>query len=184
MNSNNQSDPDENLVEAPLESFAHCHQGIITHLGALEELPALVEAASKAQEQAGQARDFFAATMLAHHEEEERELFTAVMDSANPGDEASQVKGIVERLTHEHREIEALWRHIEPQLKRLAHGHIPQLDTASVEKLVKAYRDHAAFEESVFLPLCQSILGRNGSHMAALGLSLHMRHVAPKLPYI
>lgn len=184
MNSNSQPGSDEHLAEAPLESFSHCHQGIITHLGALEELPALVEAANKAQEQAGQARGFFAEAMLAHHEEEERELFTAVMDSANAGDEISQVRRMVERLTQEHREIEALWRHLEPQLKRLANGHIAPLDTATVEKLVKAYRDHAAFEESVFLPLCQMILGRNGSHMAALGLSLHMRHVAPKLPYI
>ncbi|MEY2688035.1 MAG: hypothetical protein RL375_2233, partial [Pseudomonadota bacterium] len=27
-----------------------------------------------------------------------------------------------------------------------------------------------------FLPLSQTILGRNGDHMAALGLSLHTRH--------
>jgi len=184
VNSNNQPNAEDHLVEAPLESFSHCHEGIIAHLGALDELPALVSAANRAQEQAGQARDFFAEAMLAHHEEEERELFTAVMASAQPGDEAALVTGMVERLTHEHRDIEAMWRHLEPQLKRLANGHIDPLDTACVEKLVKAYKDHAAYEESIFLPMCQTILGRNGSHMAALGLSLHMRHVVPKLPYI
>jgi hemerythrin-like domain-containing protein len=181
---NNQPDSDDHLEEAPLESFSHCHEGIIAHLGALDELPALVVAANQAQEQAGRARDFFAEAMLAHHEEEERELFTAVVASAQPGEESERVMGMVERLTHEHREIEAMWRHLEPQLKRLANGHIAPIDTACVEKLVRAYKGHAAYEEGVFLPLCQTILGRNGSHMAALGLSLHMRHAKPKLPYI
>jgi hypothetical protein len=32
-------------------------------------------------------------------------------------------------------------------------------------------------EEQAFLPLAQKVLGRNGNHMAALGLSLDMRHV-------
>lgn len=181
---NNPLNSDDHLEAAPLDSFSHCHEGIINHLGALDELPALVAAANRAQEQAGRARSFFAEAMLAHHEEEERELFTAVMASAQPGDEITQVKGMVERLTQEHREIEAMWRHLEPQLKRLANAHIVALDTACVEKLVNAYKEHAAYEESVFLPICQTILGRNGSHMAALGLSLHMRHATPKLPYI
>jgi hypothetical protein len=35
--------------------------------------------------------------------------------------------------------------------------------------------------EQIFLPLCKTILGRNGDHMAALGLSLHMRHVLPQV---
>ncbi len=34
----------------------------------------------------------------------------------------------------------------------------------------------ARCEELEFLPLSEQILGRNGNHMAALGLSLHMRH--------
>jgi len=38
------------------------------------------------------------------------------------------------------------------------------------------YRAHAWFEEQEFLPLSQTILSRNPNHMAALGLSLHMRH--------
>ena len=38
------------------------------------------------------------------------------------------------------------------------------------------YQAHARFEEQEFLPLSEKILSRNGDHMAALGLSLHMRH--------
>jgi hypothetical protein len=31
----------------------------------------------------------------------------------------------------------------------------------------------------VFLPLASAILGRDGNHMAALGVSLHARHALP-----
>jgi hypothetical protein len=43
--------------------------------------------------------------------------------------------------------------------------------------MVQRYQAHAQLEEQAFLPLAQTVLGRNGNHMAALGLSLHMRHV-------
>ena len=45
--------------------------------------------------------------------------------------------------------------------------------------LVSTYANHARFEEQVFLPLAHSILSRNGNHMAALGVSLHLRHAMP-----
>jgi hypothetical protein len=35
---------------------------------------------------------------------------------------------------------------------------------------------HAAYEEKEFLPLTQTLLGRNSNHMAALGLLMQMRH--------
>ena len=38
---------------------------------------------------------------------------------------------------------------------------------------------HARYEEAQFLPLSKTILGRNGDHMAALGVSMHMRRVLP-----
>lgn len=41
------------------------------------------------------------------------------------------------------------------------------------------YQRHASVEETEFLPLAQEILERNSNHLAALGLSLHMRHVKP-----
>ena len=50
--------------------------------------------------------------------------------------------------------------------------------------LTTRYREHARFEETDFLPLSQTILGRNANHMAALGMSLHMRHAKPVVGYI
>jgi hypothetical protein len=53
-----------------------------------------------------------------------------------------------------------------------------------VQRLVTEYQGHAQYEEVEFLPLAEQILGRNSNHMAALGLSLHMRHVKPVNAYI
>ena len=35
-----------------------------------------------------------------------------------------------------------------------------------------------------FLPLAERILGRNGNHMAALGLALHLRHAPQPIGYV
>ena len=63
-------------------------------------------------------------------------------------------------------------------LKNVANGRDSNLDSAAVCRLVDTYTAHARFEEQTFLPLSQTILGRNNNHMAALGMSLHMRHVS------
>jgi hypothetical protein len=49
---------------------------------------------------------------------------------------------------------------------------------------VTEYKAHAAYEEAEFLPLSETILSRNSNHMAALGMSIHMRHAKPVNAYI
>jgi hypothetical protein len=63
---------------------------------------------------------------------------------------------------------------------------IPTLFTAvlALHELVSVYRAHATFEEHAFLPLSEEILGRNPNHLAALGLSLHIRQLKPVAGYI
>jgi hemerythrin-like domain-containing protein len=166
-------------TEAPLEQFSECHAGILKQLDSLAAVPGLLDPAARARRLAGEVLDFFRAAVHEHHAEEERELFPAVLASAQDEDERAYVRGIVERLTREHRQIEATWQRIEPGLKDVARGRDTELDPLSVASLVATYRAHAAYEEQVFLPLSQKILSRNGDHMAALGVSLHMRHVMP-----
>jgi hypothetical protein len=60
-------------------------------------------------------------------------------------------------------------------------GHASSIDHVHFTILIQRYKKHAQEEEAVFLPLAEKILSRNSNHMAALGLSLHMRHV-PYLP--
>ena len=168
-------------TESPLEQFAQCHAGIRQRLDTLDELPGLLEAAARARRLAAEALDFFRKAMPTHHEEEERELFPAVEAAAAGPDEAAYVKAIAQRLVREHRHIESLWATIEPALKDMARGHDARLDPGAAHAMAAAYRAHADYEEQVYLPLAQRILGRHGEDMAALAISLHMRHVMPQV---
>ena len=163
----------------PLDQFSDCHAGIMRKLQALGELPALAEAAARARRSAEATLRFFDDVIYEHHAQEEQELFPAVLASAVAGEEHDRVRGIVEQLTREHREVEATWAKLAPALKAIAKGRDASFDAAAIEALVQRYRAHAAFEESEFLPLSETILGRDSQHKAALGLSLHMRHAVP-----
>lgn len=163
-------------LDAPLTNFSHCHAGIVSHLESFGELPALLAPAARARAIAQDTVSFFRAAVFEHHAEEERELFPAVLSSAQPGAERDKVANMIEWLTQEHRDVESLWKQLEPALKKLAKGQDADLDGTAIEHLVTKYKAHAQFEEAEFLPLAETILGRNSNHMAALGLSLHLRH--------
>ena len=171
-------------MQEPLNNFSQCHVGILTQLEALAGLPALVAAAEKARTVAAGTLALFQHAVLVHHAEEEDELFPAVVRSASEGSERDRVKALVERLTSEHRTLEALWRRVEPSVQAAARGKPAEIDAAVIDELTRAYAGHARFEEQHFLPLAHTILARDGNHMAALGLSLHMRHVPAPAGYI
>ncbi len=171
-------------IDEPLNNFSHCHAGILRHLDTFGELPALLAPAQRAREVAEDIVRFFRSAAFEHHQEEERELFPAVLGDAQPGEERERVGQMIEALTREHRDIETQWNALEPALKKLAKGQPAEVDAQAVANLVNQYKAHARFEELEFLPLSEKILSRNSHHMAALGLSLHMRHQAPFLGHI
>lgn len=167
--------------QSPIEDFSQCHAGILNHLQALGTLPALLEPAARARQIAHDTVGFFRDAVYEHHAEEEKELFPAVLASATKGEERDRVQALVHTLTAEHRKVEAAWAKLEPKLKALAKGQDSDVDGADIQALVQTYQAHARFEEEVFLPLSQTILGRNSNHLAALGVSLHMRHAMPQV---
>lgn len=175
MNAETGGKSDESF-DTPITNFSQCHVGIVEHLRMLGDLPALIATAERARKIAAGTLAFFEEVIAEHHAQEERALFPAVLKSAARGEEQEHVKSVIDRLTAEHRQIEAQWSRIKPALKQVAKGHDADLDEASVAQLESDYRAHAAFEEEAFLPLAQIILGRNANHMAALGMSLHIRH--------
>ena len=175
------SQPATTSGDSPIDDFSQCHVGIVSHLQQLGRLPALLEPAAQARRIAADTVSFFREVVLEHHALEERDLFPAVLANATPGDERGNAQRLVERLCAEHRQIEATWRALEPSLKEVAAGRDADLDGSTVQALVAAYLAHAGYEEQVFLPLSRTILGRDSNQMAALGLSLHLRHSLPAL---
>lgn len=167
-------------VDAPLADFSRCHLGILSQLNAFAELPALQAAAERSRKVAANTLALFQHAVYTHHSDEENELFPAVLHSAAQGEEADRAQAMVQRLTAEHRLLESRWKKLEPAVKAAAQAKPADLDLEAVEELVQAYQAHAHFEEQQFLPLAETILARNGNHMAALGLALHIRHA----PYV
>ena len=158
--------------------------GIVSQLQLIAGLPTLLAAAAQCRIVAADSLVVFDHAVVEHHAAEEAELFPAVLRSASPGEEHDRVQAMVQRLTAEHRSIEALWRKLEPAIKAAARNKPVELDVADLDELVHSYMAHANFEEQKFLPLAEIILSRNGNHMAALGLSLHLRHASHPIGYI
>jgi hypothetical protein len=161
---------------APMEDFSQCHAGIFKKLDQLGELPALLAPAARARDIAEKSLEFFREAIFEHHLDEERELFPAVLSHAEKGPEFDKVQFMVAKLTIEHRDLEAVWKRLESGLKGVAKGRESDINPLDIELLVSRYRAHAQYEEAEFLPLSQTVLSRNANHMAALGMSLHMRH--------
>lgn len=167
---------------APLGDFSRCHLGIVSQLESFSDLPELLGPAAQARVVAQGTLDLFKDSVLAHHADEEKELFTAVLRSAQPGEEADLVQSMTQRLVKEHRSIEALWKQLEPEVREAARGKPATVDPAAVQQLVVDYLAHARFEEEHFLPMAAHILSRNMNHMAALDMALHLRHAVPSIP--
>jgi hypothetical protein len=168
--------------DAPLGDFSRCHLGIVSQLESFSELPALLGAAAQSRVVAQGTLDLFKDGVFAHHADEEKELFPAVLRSAQPGEEADLVQSMTQRLINEHRSIEAQWKLLEPQVRAAARGKPASLEPGAVEQLVVDYLGHARFEEEHFLPMAACILGRNMNHVAALDMALHLRHAVPAIP--
>lgn len=166
-------------TSAPLKTLYHSHESLVASLNGLAELPQLVEQADRGRRLAAASMDHFRAEMMEHHEDEERDLFPAVLRSARPGEEHEQVQSLVRDLLAEHRELERMWKQLEPSVHAAAKGRCKAIDGELMGRLIRAYSKHARFEEDHFLPLAQAILQRDANHMEALGVSLHMRRVPP-----
>ncbi len=168
-------------TNAPLKTLHHSHEAIIAQLRELAELPQLLEQVQRSRRIAASTVALFCGEVLAHHADEERELFPAVIRSAQAGEERKRVEFITQVLSAEHRILEQMWKSLEPSMRAAARGRATNMDPERVAHLVRKYNQHARFEEDQFLPLAQAILERDSNHLQAVGLALHLSRV-PDLP--
>lgn len=166
---------------APLQDFSRCHVGFVAVLETALGLPEMIATAARSRSCAADMLKMFHDRLLAHHDDEERDLFPAVLRVAQPGDEADRARTMVEQLVREHREIAQLWRQLEPAVQAIANGYLPQLDSALLQELVRRFNEHVRVEEEEFLPFAQKVLAREAEDMAMLGLALHRRHEAEEI---
>lgn len=168
-------------ANSPLQVFSTCHIGFVTLLETSLGLPELVATSARARSCAADMLKMFRHSVLAHHEDEERDLFPAVLQVAQPGAEADRAQAMVAQLVREHCEIAALWNQLKPTVQAIANGYLPGLDSALLRELVERFNEHVRIEEVDFLPFAQQVLARQGEDMAMLGLALHRRHEATEI---
>ena len=158
-----------------------CYQLAVALDGFEKKLPST---SSSGAELVYLAKDSVKVTTRQQYKIDEVEV-KAKIEEIGPGlPEGVTIEAVYDRSELIHRAIETLWKSLEKALKRVGKGQDADLDVTDVHQLVTAYAAHAGYEEKEFLPLSEAILGRNSNHMAALGLSLHMRHVKPVNAYI
>jgi hemerythrin-like domain-containing protein len=168
-------------ADAPLQDFSRCHEGFVTVLEASLGLPEMIVTAARSRSCAADMLKMFRDSLLAHHDDEERDLFPAVLRVAQPGDEADRARAMVAQLVGEHRDIAQLWKQLEPSVQAIANGYLPRLDSALLHELVRRFNEHVRIEEEEFLPFAQQVLARQAEDLAMLGLALHHRHEAEEI---
>ena len=168
-------------ADAPLQDFSRCHVGFVTVLETALGLPEMIVTAARSRSCAVDMLKMFHDRLLAHHDDEERDLFPAVLRVAQPGAEADRARSMVEQLVREHREIAQVWKRLEPAVQAIANGYLPQLDSALLQELVRRFNEHVRAEEEEFLPFAQKVLARQAEDMSMLGLALHRRHEAEEI---
>ena len=98
---------------------------------------------------------FFARQGRRHEEDEESSLFPR-LEAAGP---SAEVRGLLERLSADHREHEALVRRLEDALAGRLEGDL-WAEVARIADLVtRAYRAHIEQEEKVLFPAARALLG-------------------------
>jgi len=168
-------------ADTPLQDFSTCHAGFVTVLEAALDLPEMLAAAARSRACASDMLKMFHNSLLAHHDDEERDLFPAVIRVARPGEEADRARTMVTQLTREHREIAQLWKQLEPAVQAVARGYLPRVDGKLLQELVQRFNEHVRSEEDEFLPFAQKVLGREDGDLAMLGMAMHQRHEAVEI---
>lgn len=162
--------------EAPLEMLSACHHRIERQCATLRRLiPHLaahgadVEARSAA---AGVLR-YFETAGQQHHTDEEENLFPALIESM-AGSDAVCLRELTDRLTADHRQLDAHWQRVRSALVRVVAGDGVSLPTADVDALVGLYAQHIEREERELLPMAAGLL--SDAAQQQIGRAMRERH--------
>jgi hemerythrin-like domain-containing protein len=161
--------------EAPLDMLAACHTRVEKQCQTLERLQAhlIVHASDTAAQEAAHALlRYFNSAAKHHHEDEEVDLFPALLD-AMAGSDAVCIRTLIEALEAEHRELENRWTQLQAPLQAIAQGLPVVLSKAETAAFVTGYRSHILREDRELLPMAQRLLGPQA--LALLGHAMRSR---------
>lgn len=160
----------------PLEMLAACHERIEDRCDLLHRLVehlAQNGCDNQARQAAASVLRYFDTAGEHHHEDEERNLFPALLET-----DPQAAAALVQRLCADHVEMRRAWRSLRKTLVELEAGVAASLPVADVERFTALYRAHIEREEAQLLPLAQRVLGPET--LAAIGGAMAQRRGVAK----
>jgi hemerythrin-like domain-containing protein len=161
--------------EVPLEMLAACHERVQHQCDTLLRLLQHVQRHGPdrpAQEAARAVMRYFDTAARHHQEDEEQDLFPALLDSM-AGSDAVCVRALTSSLCADHRLLEQRWSLLRQQLQQIAAGSVSAFDAADVPGFVASYRQHIAREEAELLTLAARLL--SDIELDRIGLAMRAR---------
>ena len=164
--------------EVPLEMLAACHLRVQSQCQTLLRLvPHLAAhgADPQAREAAVAVMRYFDTSARHHHEDEEIDLFPALLDSM-AGSDAVCLRELSAALVADHRVLEQRWRQLRRVLEQVARGVAAALAVDEVQAFVGLYERHIAREEAELLPMAARLLDE--TTLDRIGLAMRARRGA------
>ena len=161
--------------EAPLDMLAACHTRVEKQCQTLTRLQPHLAAHGPdgdAREAASAVMRYFDTAAKHHHEDEEQDLFPALLESM-AGSDAVCIRDLTQALRAEHRQLEGRWSALRVSLESIAEGEALTLDEHEVRDFVSAYRAHIAREDSELLPMAKRLL--DDAALLTLGRAMRER---------
>jgi hemerythrin-like domain-containing protein len=146
--------------ESPLEMLAACHERIRHQCATLLRLPphlATHGADTEARAAAAQVIRYFETSGKQHHQDEEEDLFPALIESM-AGSDAICLHELTGALQTDHHALETAWISLRDGLVKITRGDNAPISTHTVEIWVARYEQHIQREEDVLLPMAVRLL--------------------------
>jgi len=161
--------------EVPLEMLAACHGRIRNQCSTLLRLRSHLSKAGADAAARTAARGiirYFDSAARQHHEDEEQDLFPALLESI-AGSNPVCLRELLDSLKNDHRELERRWGAVRAWLAIVEAGEAAPQDRAEIDTFVDLYERHAMREENELFPMAERLLG--SEELDRIGRSMRLR---------
>jgi hypothetical protein len=166
--------------DAPLEALAECHGRLQRQCAALQRLSARLQSSAPdatpdtaASEAAGRLRREFDLATARLHQDEEQDLFPALLESM-AGSDAVCIRQMIDARAQEHREIEQRWLSLGQWLEAVELGRRAVPSPGAVDSFVALCRSHLEQEDQELLPMAERLL--SDAALGEIAEAMRRRH--------
>ncbi|MGL6042025.1 MAG: hemerythrin domain-containing protein [Deefgea sp.] len=157
--------------ETPVAMLIACHDRVRQYAALTEKLAVHLQkngADAAAVAGAQSILRYFDVAAPLHHQDEDDDLFPALLHTASP-----ELARVIREITAEHDELGALWQQVRAALLAVVSGHSKLLDLSLAQQFALRYPAHAAREELEIYPFAATLLDE--ACLAQLGKTMSAR---------